>query len=279
MTNLSQRQDVVIARSCHRMHHQKNSGVCPAQLRAISTSLKQVARHQQQWHFHCHFGYGPFSEAEPLCRQTSPRISRRSGEGHSPGTIILQHVSTLRPRWGLYQSLMPTVHRTVECRVRILVITDSAGCDDVSNRNSIEGEDDRSENRALRHTRSTFDCRRFVPTELHILVPFRKVGFYPIEFRFRHTKPTSHTFRRISWPMVSKAADMSNPNKTVIFLLSIVVNKLSRTLSRAVSVEWPVRYADCNTSKLSDSCMCCFNLPRTSLSMIFDIVLRLEIGR
>ena len=61
------------------------------------------------------------------------------------------------------------------------MIIDSAESDDVSNRSSVEGEEDRSEDRALRHTGSAPDYRRSMPTKLHILVSFRKVGFYPIE--------------------------------------------------------------------------------------------------
>ena len=166
----------------------KNSGVGPAQLQAISSSLKQVARHQQHWHF----GYGPSSGTAPMFRQTWPWICRRSGEGRFPGTIVLQFVNNLLPRWDQYQSLTPSERRTAECRLH----TDDNWLrwnDDVSNRSSVEGEEDRSEDRALRHTGSALDYRRYVPTELHILVSLGKVGFYPIEWRPRNTKPTPHT--------------------------------------------------------------------------------------
>ena len=54
------------------------------------------------------------------------------------------------------------------------------------------------------------------------------------------------------WSRVSKAADMSKAVRVVIFPESIVSMISFVSLSKAVSVEWNLRYADCKGQKLGD---------------------------
>jgi len=77
--------------------------------------------------------------------------------------------------------------------------------------------------------------------------------------------------------MVSKAADISKQTTVVSCKLSIDSYMLSKTQSSAVSVEWPVRCADCSGLKLPDESRCGLRL--TSLSMSFEMVDKFEIGR
>ena len=57
------------------------------------------------------------------------------------------------------------------------------------------------------------------------------------------------------WSRVSNAADMSRAVRIVIFPESMVSMMSFVSLSRAVSVEWNLRYADCKGQKLGDTDM------------------------
>ena len=54
------------------------------------------------------------------------------------------------------------------------------------------------------------------------------------------------------WSRVSKAADMSKAVRIVIFPESIFSMISFVSLSKAVSVEWNLRLADCKGEKLGD---------------------------
>ena len=100
----------------------------------------------------------------------------------------------------------------------------------------------------------------------------------------RNTDPDSPTcsFRkwsRISWSTVSKAADRSSNTRKTCFFLSTAIMISLCTLKSAVSVLWPLLYADCILSSRLFFSKCFSSWAATIFLITFDRNDRFETGR